>query len=37
LRGLLFASWKYKKVRFIVGTAPLHFWLDFSVDLDLAL
>jgi len=36
LRGLLFASWKYKKARTVVGTTPRHFWLDFSMDLDLA-
>jgi hypothetical protein len=36
LRGLLFASWKYKKALIIVGTTPQHFWLDFSMDLDLA-
>ena len=33
--GLLLESWKYKKARIIVGTAPRHFWLDSSMDLDL--
>jgi hypothetical protein len=36
LGGLLLGSWKYKKARIIVGTTPRHFWLDFSLDLDLA-